>query len=190
MLGRLFGKKKKTESSSAVYAAIVAASRQRAFYAEFGIADTLEGRFEVLVLHGALALHRFSAGGEVAASAGQEVFDLMFSDLDQSLRELGVGDMAVPKRIRRMAEAFYGRAHAYRAALEVDAPDGALELIIERNMFGGDSGAPQDGVVAGLAGYVRAAAAAFAETSDEALLGADLPFPDAAQFLNEGASIS
>src|SRR5690242_9073061 len=89
----------------ALYGAIVAQARAPAFYMNYGVPDTLDGRFELLVLHAFLYFRRLKREPAAeAGEAGQAVFDLMFLDMDRSLRELGVGDLSVPKKIKRMAQ--------------------------------------------------------------------------------------
>src|ERR1700740_2313654 len=100
-----------------LYGAIVAQSRRAAFYIGYGVPDTIDGRFDLIVLHMVLLLARLDRGGLPARDLGQGLFDLFCRDLDANLREMGVGDLAVPKRMRQFAEAFYGRQAAYLAAL-------------------------------------------------------------------------
>ncbi len=97
----------------------------------------------------------------------QTLFDLMFQDMDQTLRELGVGDLSVGKKIRQMAEAFYGRAVAYERGLGADRDGGALETALLRNLYGGTT--PPADAVAGLVAYVRRLDAALAGQSLAAL---------------------
>jgi cytochrome b pre-mRNA-processing protein 3 len=121
-----------------LYARIVAKARDPAFYGVLGVPDTVDGRFDMIVLHAMLVLRRLRGQGEVAECRGQELFDLMFKDMDQSLRELGVGDMSVGKHIKRMAQAFYGRAERYEAGLNAklaDAGDGALAQALTENVY-------------------------------------------------------
>ena len=119
-----------------LYGAIVAQSRHAAFYIGYGVPDTIDGRFDLIVLHMVLLLARLDRGGPSARDLGQSLFDRFCRDLDANLREMGVGDLAVPKRMRRFAEAFYGRQAAYLVAL--DAPDGReLEKALARNIFWG-----------------------------------------------------
>lgn len=189
MLRRLFERKTEDPRSAAIYAAIVAASRQPAFYTRFGVEDTLDGRFEMIVIHAALVTARLSSGDDDAKALSQSVFDAMFTDLDRGLRELGVSDLKVPKRIRRMAEAFYGRAHAYRVSLEPTAPAGALESVLARNVFGAtdrdasESEADPEAArcAVALAAYMRAAHTAVEAAGIEDL-GDSSVFPDAAAF--------
>jgi cytochrome b pre-mRNA-processing protein 3 len=118
----------------AVYGTIVAQARQPALYAGFGVPDTLEGRFEMVVLHLALVLRRLREEGEAGRLAGQRLFDRFCTDMDRSLRSMGVGDLGVPKRMKKMGEAFYGRAAAYDAAIDAnDRP--SLRDAFARNVF-------------------------------------------------------
>jgi cytochrome b pre-mRNA-processing protein 3 len=142
---------------NALYGAIVAQARSRAFYANFGVPDTVEGRFELIVLHLVLVLRRLAptnqAGGR-GNSLGQRLFDVFCHDLDDNLREMGVGDMAVPRKMRQFGEAFYGRQTAYNAAMNA-GDEQKLEKALARNIFGI---AAVDGKVERLAHYVRATA--------------------------------
>jgi cytochrome b pre-mRNA-processing protein 3 len=126
-----------------LYGAIVAQARSAAFYAHYGVADSVEGRFELLVLHLVLVLRRL--GGELkprplqapssSAAVGQQLFDVFCRDLDDNLREMGVGDLAVPRRMRQFGEAFYGRQAAYGVALDAADPQ-ELEKTLARNILG------------------------------------------------------
>ena len=118
------------------YEAIVAAARHPAFYAEWGVADTLDGRFDMIALHTYLVLDRLK-GAEPGFR--QDLVDEFFRDMDYSLRELGVGDLSVGKKVRKMAESFYGRVAAYDTALAGE-PD-ALVAAIARNIFPEEPGA-------------------------------------------------
>lgn len=106
-----------------LYGRLVEKARDPAFYAALGVPDTIDGRFDMIVLHAMLVLRRLRGQGDAAESRGQELFDLMFKDMDQSLRELGVGDMSVGKHIKRMAQAFYGRAERAEAGLDARLKD-------------------------------------------------------------------
>jgi cytochrome b pre-mRNA-processing protein 3 len=133
IFGRLFGKKP-AASEEALYAAIVAAARQEHFYAQWQVPDTLDGRFDMLSLHMFLVLDHLHKLGADAAPLAQALTDRFFADMDAALREVGVGDLTVGKKVRKMAEAFYGRATAYRAALS-DADESALEVALQRNVY-------------------------------------------------------
>ncbi len=161
VLARLFGRKPFWHEGYALYGAAVAAAREPALYLEYGAPDTLAGRFDLISLHVGLLVSRIRADADPAAKPlSQAVFDAMFNDMDLNLREMGVGDLAVGKRVKRMWEAFHGRARAYEEALATDDP-AALEPIILRNLFAME--APEDAaVLPRLAGRVRAVAQALA----------------------------
>src|SRR5450631_4348795 len=122
------------DTISALYGMIVAQARLPCFYRDYAVADTVNGRFELIVLHLALVLDRL-AQDPALCELGQGVFDRFCQDMDHNLREMGIGDMAVPKEMQRMGEAFYGRAQAYQAALA--AGDGQMVVeTIARNIYG------------------------------------------------------
>ena len=138
MFGRLLRRDPHASGiASVLYGAIVAQARTPALYADFHVPDTLEGRFEMVVLHTALVVRCLGEGDQQGRAIGQEVFDLFCKDMDRSLRDLGVGDLAVPKRMRRMAEAFYGRSAAYDSALAGGRPE--LAAALRRIVFTGDA---------------------------------------------------
>ncbi|MGA2952638.1 MAG: ubiquinol-cytochrome C chaperone family protein [Caulobacteraceae bacterium] len=125
-------------------------ARAEALYAVMGAPDTIEGRFEVLTLHVILLIEALRTGGETAAATRQALFDAYLSDLDGALREMGVGDLSVGKRMRELGKAFYGRAAAYRKALE-SLPDRTdLERLIGRTILADSPGPSPDA----LADYV------------------------------------
>ena len=181
-----------------LYGAIVAQARNAAFYASYGVPDTVEGRFELIVLHLVLVLRRFGQDGALGQQsttavngpgrglghgAGQQLFDVFCRDLDDNLREMGVGDMAVPRRMRHFGEAFYGRQAAYCAAL-ANPGEEALEKALARNIFGL---AAADGRAVVLARYARAVANRLSAQAEDALLAgistaADSVFPSPEAF--------
>jgi cytochrome b pre-mRNA-processing protein 3 len=138
-----------------LYGAAVAAAREPFLYEALGVPDTLDGRFDLVCLHAFLLVRRLQATPEPGPALAQAVFDAMFSDMDVTLREMGVGDLSVGRRVRAMWEAFNGRAHAYRPALGA-ADDAALEAALVRNVWRG--GAPPAGGAESLARLVRAQA--------------------------------
>jgi cytochrome b pre-mRNA-processing protein 3 len=155
-----------------LYGAIVAQARSVAFYSAYGVPDTVEGRFDLIVLHIVLVLARLDRDGSPVSGIGQKLFDVFCGDLDANLREMGTGDLAVPKRMRAFGEAFYGRQSAYLAALA--APDDReLENALARNIFRG-----MKGEGAGhLARYARAVWRDFADHDEDALLRGEIAFP-------------
>jgi cytochrome b pre-mRNA-processing protein 3 len=136
MILSLFKRKASRNSARAVYGAIVAAARHPRFYSEWEVPDTVDGRYDMIVLHTVLVLGRLRREGEAAQVFAQDLTDEVFGDMDRSLREMGVGDLSVGKKVRRMAEVFYGRALAYAGALDAgDAREVAEALY--RNVFAG-----------------------------------------------------
>lgn len=175
MLSRFFRRDRANRrvTVDAIYERIVAAARQPRFYADWQVPDTPLGRFEMVALHVFLFLHRLKGSDEAARDLTQEVTDEFFRDVEHSLRELGIGDMGVPKRMKKLAGMFYGRAAAYEAAIEA-ADQQALAASLSRNVM------PEAGDWAGsekLAAYVLAASHALAAQEKDQILAGRLAFP-------------
>jgi cytochrome b pre-mRNA-processing protein 3 len=161
-----------------LYAAAVAAAREPFLYRSLGVADTLDGRFDLVCLHAVLLVRRLRREAERGPALAQAVFDAMFSDMDVNLREMGVGDLSVGRRVRAMWEAFNGRAHAYDAALTAgDAA--ALEAALLRNVWRGAP--PPDGCAAALARLVTAQAAYLDRQGFNMLMAGEAFFLSAAE---------
>ncbi len=159
-----------------LYTAAVAAARDPFFYTELDVPDTLDGRFDLVGLHVGLVIRRLRREPQAeAAQLAQKLFDAMFADMDLTLREIGVGDMSVPKRVRAMWEAFHGRSLAYELALE-SGDMAELEQALARNVWRGE---PSAGV-ARLARVVAALDAALAAQSGEAVMAGKIVFPSPA----------
>lgn len=119
-----------------LYTAAVTAARDPYLFTDVGVPDTLDGRFEVIGVYAFLTIQRLKREPEPGPELAQALFDAMFSDMDINLRELGVGDMSVGKRVRNMWEAFHGRALAYATAMDAgDIP--GLEAALTRNIWRG-----------------------------------------------------
>ena len=161
-----------------VYDAIVAQARQPAFYAALCVPDTVSGRFDMIVLHAFLVLERLRQGGEPAAGFAQALTDEMFLDMDRSLREMGVGDLSVAGKVRRMAEVFHGRLKAYTAAREDG--DGAFAAALERNVYAGEDKA---GNAERLAAYAETAARALAAVTPRDIVMGHVDFGAAEHLL-------
>jgi cytochrome b pre-mRNA-processing protein 3 len=149
----VFRSKPPATTIEALYGAIVAQARNPLFYREHGVADTVNGRLDLLMLHLALVFDRLSQGDAAARAIGQAVFDRFCQDMDDHLREEGISDMKVPKDMLRVGAAFFGRHRAYMSALK-DGDRDALRAALRRNVFL-DRDAP--GVEA-ITAYVEAAA--------------------------------
>jgi cytochrome b pre-mRNA-processing protein 3 len=119
--------------AAALYIALVQQSRNPFFYTECGVPDTLDGRFDLILLHMFLLLRHLKAQATAEAEERSRLLqERLFDDMDQSLREMGVGDMGVSKRIKAMSKAAYGRLEAYTAAY---ASDDLLAETIKRNIY-------------------------------------------------------
>jgi cytochrome b pre-mRNA-processing protein 3 len=183
MILPLFRRRFHHRSIRALYGAIVAQARSPAFYADFGVPDTLDGRFDLIVLHLVLLLRRLEPEKATGHGLGQELFDTFCRDLDDNLREMGVGDLAVPKKMRQFAEAFYGRQVVYVAALAAPA-GGDFEKALARNIYR-DVGT--DGGPARLARYARAAVRDLESQDQDALVSGEVVFPDPKAFADARA---
>src|SRR5260221_2829018 len=135
MIFPLFRRRRRPDTLASRYGMVVAQARLACFYGEYAVADTVNGRFDLLVLHLAAVLDRLGEGAELR-ELGQALFDRFCQDMDHNLREMGIGDLSVPKEMQRMGEAFYGRAQAYKAALVASAQDALVEALT-RNIYGG-----------------------------------------------------
>jgi cytochrome b pre-mRNA-processing protein 3 len=122
----------------ALYGAIVTQARLPGFYASYGVPDTVEGRFDMIILHLSLVLRRLRSTPADSGNLGQALFDRFCSDMENNFREMGVSDLGVPKEMRRVGEAFYGRAAAYDRALD-HGDMGALVEALSRNVFAGNA---------------------------------------------------
>jgi cytochrome b pre-mRNA-processing protein 3 len=163
----LFTRPKPVASVEVVYGDIVAAARLPALYTAMGVPDTVMGRFDSLVLHLALVLRRLRALPAPADALSQELIDRFFKDLDSALREIGIGDVSVPKKVRALGEAFYGRAAIYDEALLPDAPADALEQALARNVLGREQ---EPELATALAQHVRTLARAIDELGFDRLI--------------------
>lgn len=156
------------QAAEQAYARVVEHSRQSAFFTDYGIPDTLDGRFELICLHAFLYLHRLKQERPHGEDVSQRFVDTMFSDMDRSLREIGTGDLSVGRQVKRMAQALYGRINAYERGLAGN--DAVLSAALARNLFGTVPLASP--FLAAMASYVRRAAAQLqARSADELLAG-------------------
>jgi cytochrome b pre-mRNA-processing protein 3 len=176
MILNLFRRTPREDTIAVLYGAIVARARDPAFYRNYGVPDTSNGRLEMIVLHSILVLSRLETEGGAVRPLGQALFDYFCGDVDANLREMGVGDMAVPRRMKAVAEAFYGRKRAYETALAVPG-FAELAAALTRNVYAG-TGETAD--AERLAVYVREAGGKLAGIEGAALLRGHVEFPDPA----------
>lgn len=127
-------RKSMRNAATGLYQAAVTQSRDPLFYTDLGVADTLDGRFDLVTLHVFLIMNRLSALGADGKALSQALFDHMFTNMDLTLRQIGIGDMGIPKHMKRMMRAFNGRVHNYHTALNgTDKQE--LELAVSRNIY-------------------------------------------------------
>lgn len=164
---RLFGPSRSERDAEHLYMAVLAVTRRPGFYGPDRTPDTFDGRFELITAVAALAMIRLKAAPETGR-LGQDFADRLFLGLDDALREAGVGDLSVPKKMKALARRVYGRVQAYADAL-VDADPAALAAALARNVWNAE--APP--FAPALADWMRATSAAFAQAPPSALLDAD-----------------
>lgn len=173
-----FRRKPHERAGFQLYCAAVAAARQPWLFEALGVPDTLDGRFDAVGLHVALLVRRLRQdaapeGGPLA----QAVFDAMFADMDVNLREMGVGDLSVGKRVKAMWTAWHGRAKAYEAALDA-GDEAALAAALQKNLWREDpAGAGPRPAAAVAAQHAAAVARALAGQPFAALLSGEVAFP-------------
>ncbi|MCF8480156.1 MAG: ubiquinol-cytochrome C chaperone family protein [Rhodospirillum sp.] len=171
------------DAAHALYGALVSQARQPVFYEELGVPDTVDGRYDMLVVHLALILRRLSKGTpnkptdrrSPSARLAQELFDLMFKDMDRNLREMGVSDYKVGKEIKKMARAYYGRALSYETGFK----DGSLEKALTENVYRANDKEPEPRQITALANYMRREAEALEAVPEERLLAGLITFGSA-----------
>lgn len=171
---RMFQASPVEEAGRRLYVEAVAQARHPDFYERLGVPDTPDGRFDMVVLHVVLVMRRLRRDHRVAGATSQALFDIMFADMDQNLREMGVGDIGVSTRIKAMAQGFYGRLAAYDSALNRE--QGAdLWAALERNLY--RKCRPSESHVAAMVAYIRDQADRLDACPIEAVLGGDVGFP-------------
>lgn len=170
LLERLWRPRPALSAGRALYARAVEQARTPGLYADLGAPDTVEGRFELYSLHVVLLLDRLRGHGEVAGDVSQTLFDTYVKGLDTALREMGVGDLAVGRKMRKLGEAFYGRGKSYETAFAA-LPDAApLEALLTRTVYADADPDPMPR----LAAYVLAQRAALASQALEPLLAGEV----------------
>jgi cytochrome b pre-mRNA-processing protein 3 len=166
------------EAARGLYRSLMQRSREPVFYTSFAVPDTIDGRFDLAALHGFLLLRVLKEQGRAGAAVGEHLVTEIFAGFEQALRDLGVSDFGIPRRIKALANAFYGRLDAYTTAGR-SQPE--LAAAIARNLYRGDAGRAGD--ASRLATYALAALALLDEAERSATLltgGADFgPLPSA-----------
>jgi cytochrome b pre-mRNA-processing protein 3 len=173
MFGLFSTYRARREAAGRIYAAVLAAARHPALYIGYGVPDTLQGRFEMVALHLFAVLHRLMHDPGDDPELARLVSESFVADMDGAFREMGVGDLSVPKRMQALYGSFAGRISAYESGLK----DESLADAIQRNVF---PDAAETGHALALAAYLTEAVAALRAVDMASLNRGDLPFPAAA----------
>ena len=174
VLDRLFRRQREARASAEFYGKIVAQARRPEFYRDLGVPDTLDGRFDMVALHVFLTMHRLQGQGPTAEGWSKRLYEVMLTDFETSLMEMGVGDTGIPRRMKLIARGMAGRIDAYHRALE-SADDKLLEVALDNNLYGTVLEVPP-GRLATMASYVRGVVAGLAAQPLDSLLAGDIRF--------------
>lgn len=178
----IFRKQDKSYQAQAfeLYARSMTVARNPAFFEDYEVPDSLQGRFEVLSLYISMLMLRLSQeDSEDATQLSQALFDAMFADMDQSLRQIGIGDMTIPKRMKHLMKSLNGRLHKYREGLEKIEEDGGAELknALRRNLYGTQEGVSDQSLQI-MAHYLSDLKAGLDAQALEMLLSGQVEFPE------------
>lgn len=156
-----------------IYNATVDIARRPALYGELGVPDSLDGRFDALVLHLSVVMRQLKKFGKTGRLLGRELASAFVDDMDRTLREMGVGDLSVGKRVKGMVRGFYGRLETYDRALDRIAESEELDAALIRNLYAGRQ--PPESVIRRTASYVRGLNQALEEMSLDRLMAPEFP---------------
>jgi len=178
-------RKARKAAAAKLYEAVVAQSRLPVFFGRLGVADTIDGRFDLMILHVFLMVQRLGQLGPEGHKLSQSLFDAMFKNVALTLREMGIGDLGVPKHMKKMMKAFNGRLHIYHQAME-SRDVAALQLAIARNLYRAEGEAIPQGSEA-VANYAMNIADAFQSYSFDDFVNGTVAFPYIEQPRKEAA---
>lgn len=170
-LGKWFQSKKNRWAVDRLHQSIQAQALRPDFFYDGGARDNFSGRFEMTCLHGALVFRRLRNAGAAGKSLSQDVFDALFDGFDEALRDIGTGDLSVGKKIRKMGEAFYGRAKAYDDALASNPDGDSLSKALQRNLGLTEAETPR------FVKYARSVEDTLERHLPEALLAGEINWP-------------
>lgn len=173
MFGWLRKKDRKQTAAFELYTAMVAQARHPDFYVNLGVPDTMEGRFDLILVHAFVLFRRLKTeNGD--RDLAQNIFDVMFADLDQNMREMGIGDVGILKRIRKMSESYHGRIVAYEEGVQSGAAE--LAAALNRNLFADTE--VRDEQLMAMVGYVHQALTDLDRQEISDLQNGKVHFPD------------
>jgi len=174
----LFGLFRDKTPAYEIYKHLVTAARNPVFYEDMMVKDTVDGRFDMILLHLFIVQQRLQKIQAMPKYLSRDVSEAMIADMDRSLREMGVGDMAVGKQVKAMATAWFGRNESYSKALGEPDSLAALSDVIQRNIFRGEEGKAQ-----AIAAYTIASLELLSKTSDEDMVSAHFSFAEPQKYL-------
>ena len=172
MLSWLRGRSRTGRTATKLYGSIVAAARREPFYARQGVSDTPDGRFALLVAHMFLVMERLRREGEAGQELSRALVEAFVTDMDDSMREMGVGDLSVPRKVKKAAGALYDSVGAFRDAGAQS--DGALERVLRETLLKGEA----EPAAAAVAAYMTRAAGELAAVPSAELLSGQVTFAD------------
>ncbi len=175
MLSRIRQRRENRHAVAQVYVRLVEQARRPEFFEKLGVPDTVMGRFNAIALHAFLLFHRLKGEGASADLFAQALFDHMFADMDRNLRELGVGDLSVGKKVKSLAKSFYGRTVAYERGLLAD-DEGDLEASLRRNLYDGVD--PDERQIEAMIAYLRSEVVRLAAIPAQQIFAGDCDFAD------------
>lgn len=173
MFGYFNRKRKNREITERTYREIARCARRPDYYSGMNVPDTVMGRFEMISIMMVLFLRRADRGSEALRQLSADVVDHFFAELDHSIRELGVGDLSVPKRMKKLARMFYGRAEAYTGLLD-DRDSRGLAEALRRNIHPGADAGDRNADMDRLAGAVIEIDDVFSGQDERAILAGDM----------------
>lgn len=174
MLRRLFLPSDESNAARRLYVKTVEQARNQVFYENLKVPDTVTGRFDMISLHGFLVMNRLQAP-DAPREFAELYCSMIFNDMDRNLREMGVGDLSVGKKVRKLAEGFYGRSAAYRSALTQEQDAEQLSTVLSRNIYAGAE--PSGDVLRLVEDYVRRTAAHLSAQDLAAFQKGEIEFP-------------
>jgi cytochrome b pre-mRNA-processing protein 3 len=177
MLTWLKSSRNRRQVARSLYGSSVTAARARNFYAQWGVPDTVQGRFEMVALHVALALRRLGKEGGAGRRLGLALTEAFVVDMDDTMREMTFGDLAVPREIKRATAALFDRHTAYLAALATPT-DMSLSEALEAQLAYLAPGGRLDG--GSMADYVHRCASALDAQPAAQILAGKMAWPESA----------
>lgn len=167
-------KQRLKETALNLYRRAVTQAREITFYRDFSVPDTVDGRFEMIAMHVFIIMHRLEN-----PKLSQELFDVMFQDMEQAMRQMGIGDLSVPRQVKRMMRGFKGRYLSYKKAVSGEE---SLERALKRNIYGTIEG-PSAKDIRGLEIYLLEMVRLLGDQTDRDLTDGRVMFKDISQGL-------